>query len=202
MFWKTYQFEAEENMVEIELQKFAVKHGYRLLNKGQQKEYTLQKNNIPSLVNLFDINISSLSPGHGNIISLYFKPKSWLLVAYLLLVFFVGYHLFDFTDSRSLSLNKILLRGAFPMLFAIPFMYHFHLSQVYLKLKGILIPNFLNTTEGRKEQFLVSLKASKMFTNVSDYFYLVVIGLFLTGLILWMLDLFNPQDLLNYFIRR
>jgi hypothetical protein len=202
MFWKTYQFEAEENMVEIELQKFAEKHGYRLLNKGQQKEYTLQKNNIPGLVNLFDINISSLSPGHGNIISLYFKPKSWLLVAYLLLVFFVGYHLFDFTDSRSLSLNKILLRGAFPMLFAIPFMYHFHLSQVYLKLKGILIPNFLNTTEGRKEQFLVSLKASKMFTNVSDYFYLVVIGLFLTGLILWMLDLFNPQDLLNYFIRR
>lgn len=191
MFWKTYRFQTGQKYSREGLSEWSCNHRYRLEEEFQDGFIRLRALNFFSL---FSIKIYESRQEKYWHYQLYFTPAVWVLPAMAGAVY--GFTWLLTRDYRGTAYSwalKIMLAAC--ILLALN--YHISASRVKLELMNILIPDYLNTAEGRLEQYRTNNSLLSGFGKWFNNLYLIFMSLFLLLVLLWMLDILDPARVLR-----
>lgn len=182
MFWKQQQYETPLPCAPFQeqFQRFADKNGFALTGSEQQQTFTLTTPSMPRLKYLFSIQVAFSNSGNNRIYNIRLNPNVWVLAAMLL---FIGTGVWMLASGSDFS----VLAYSIPFAVILPYMYTLYAHKILTELKDVLIPDYSDTSEGRKESLSGYLSPLKIFMNIQAILYIGFVVVFLTGVVLYML---------------
>ena len=197
MFWRThlYDIPLPAPSFEGKLHEFAQNNHFRISGSEQTGKLMLSTPETPGKHNACVIHVTFKDQHSKRFYKVQIIPNTWLL-GFMLLLLVAG-------AASFIKPSEVGFLGySIPFIILIPYMYALYAQRILMDIKGILLPGYLETADGKKEMFKGYMSPLGLLLKGQMVLYIGFVVLLITGMILWMSGVFDNNGLLEIIIRK
>lgn len=197
MFWRTqlYDIPLPAPSFQEELREFAENNHFTMSGSEQAGKLVLCTPETPGKHNACCIHVEFIDQHSKRFFKVQVKPNNWLL-GLMTVIVVAG-------AASFIKPSEVGFLGySIPFIILIPYMYALYAQRLLMDVKGILLPGYLQTAEGKKEVFKGYMSPLGLFLKGQMVLYIGFVVLFISGMILWMLGAFDSDGVFQLIVRK